>query len=256
MHVVIAGCPRSGTSILGELFETHPDFKFYFEPAVRAIEERRWPETHRWAMKNPIIFPEDRPADLNLRIRDAISRRTPGLAFNVEQIETLVPGVRFVWIMRHPLDTVSSLIPGLSKDWMHPPRPPNWLKLMQQKPYVRAAEYWNWFNSLGYESLIDRDPLVVRYERLVMRTREVVGEVLTHVEAPWPDEMEGYIERVTNDPKGYQAQHQSRWSREGHSFHIERWRDSLLLEQAQHAWMIVEDTALKHGYAEPDWAAV
>lgn len=244
-NVVIFGCPRSGTSILGELFEVIPDFNYYFEPGMPSIRARPLSGGERWAFKNPVdLMDGDR--------EKAIEHRSRGLTCNLEELISLVKPVKFIWIVRHPLDTVCSLIPGLSDGWNHAPEPPIWEPLMRLTPVERAAHQWRWVNEAGFASLEPFKPLIVHYEDLVGDTVPTVEDILDFVNAE-PDEfsLARYVRQVSNKPGllgGYEAKHQDRWVRGKHETHIGRWKSELSNDEILRALTIVNDIAMEFGY--------
>lgn len=117
-NVVLWGCPRSGTSLLLELFEAL-GWSTYFEPGMDFVTDSLLPEAARrngrpWAIKNPI---------------DTGGYRTPGLTCHLRDLHRAI-GRDYVsvWLVRHPLDTICSLRKGL-KEWRHQPLPPGYLSL-------------------------------------------------------------------------------------------------------------------------------
>lgn len=233
MNVVIFGCPRGGTSIMGELFEHVEDFDYYFEPSIEWLTRGQ----DRWAAKNPVDF-----AGGNQDA--AIQRRTPGLPCRLEDLESL--DVRhFLWIVRHPLDNIASLLPGLTTGWNHSPQPPEWEQIEQ--PLDRAISLWNWMNGVGF-SHVAEFASVVAYEDLIANPEDTVRSVLSIVGAEPSPSMGRYLRRIGDDATGYQAKHQVRWMTTDHAQRVGRWRETLAPEDAKKAWDQVAQVAHEFGY--------
>ena len=103
-HVVILGCGRSGTSIFGELFESLRSYlgRYHFEPAFDQLHTIDF-KSGSVAIKVPKVTTGH--------------RMTPGLPFLLEDLLAIVPEPRVIfWQVRHPLDTICSLRPGITAD--------------------------------------------------------------------------------------------------------------------------------------------
>lgn len=240
-HVVIFGCPRGGTSIMGEMFEHVAGFDYYFEPGMDWLSHA----AGRWAVKNPV--------DLGGGDwRTASARRTPGLPCNLVELREAFPA-RYIWIVRHPLDNALSLVPGLTQSWNHPPEPPNWRALMTEPVITRGLWLWRWFHGVGYRNLrvAGISPLLVRYEDLVHDPRAVVDRTLAFVQASELPSMQWYVNSVADDTSGYQAKCQERWVTHDHSRRVERWRTQMLPEDVARVWPVVADLAEAFGYRAP-----
>lgn len=203
-NVLILGCPRSGTSIVGELFEIMPFYRYHFEPAVTRLRVGP-PGTGPVAAKNPVTFvPPDDPTE-----DDSIAARTPGLACDLASVRALLDPV-VIWVVRDPVDTVASLGPGLSSGWGHGPRPPWWQEALGWDVTRRAASFWVWINQSGFGAV--PDALVVRFEELISDTATTVGRIWDHVGFTSHPELLGQYERMVGDERAYQAAYQDRWA--------------------------------------------
>ncbi len=110
-HVIVLGCGRSGTSIFGELFAGLPGYSYYSEPPFEDLAG--------YGYAAPVAIKVPKPA----RGRPT----SPGLSFLVSELCAAVPEPRQIfWLVRHPLDAICSLRVGISKNWGHHPRPPDW----------------------------------------------------------------------------------------------------------------------------------
>lgn len=240
-NVVILGCGRSGTSIFGELFENLPSYRYYFEPQfdeLRTIDFNAGPV----AMKVPKL-----PAGRQM---------TPGLPFLLEDLLLTVPEPRVIyWQIRHPLDAVCSLRPGIGENWSHNPKPPDY-RDWQSRPLInQCARHWQYINEVGYRAVKDM-AVVTHYEDLVCDPRQFVRTIcdragifaFDRIEA-----IEAWVSTVGNSksPTNYEAKRQVHWSRQDHVMRVERWRENLSLADIAMIWPIVEAAAAMHGYVDP-----
>lgn len=231
---------------MGELFEHIPTYNYYFEPGIDFFDGNSLLPDRWWALKNPVDLAQGNRAR-------AHERRTPGLPCNLDDLDARLPDPAYVWLVRHPLDTACSLVPGLSNGWNHPPEPPMWEDLMVEQPIVRAAHMWEWVNGVGYPSLVERHPdtYVVRYEDLILDPRNTVSGLLAHLNAPDQDMvMSRYLPLLNLSTGGYEAKHQSRWVRSDHAAHIGRWKENLTDVQRAQVVPTVRVTAERFGYNE------
>lgn len=246
-HVIILGCGRSGTSIFGELFESLPSYRggYRFEPAfdeLRAIDFKSGPV----AVKVPKL-----PAG---------QRMTPGLPFLLEDLLAVVPEPRVIfWQVRHPLDTICSLRPGIAANWSHNPKPPDWMEWQTRPIVVQCARHWQHINETGYLAVRDI-ATVMHYEDLVCDPHHFARQVcdktgvdmVDHAEA-----IEAWAARVGNakSPDSYEAKRQVHWSRQDHATRIERWRENLSPEDVEMVRPVVESAARLHSYDLPERVA-
>lgn len=168
-NVIILGCNRSGTSIFGELFEHLRPFRYYFEPCfdtVRAIDFSAGPV----AIKVP-----------KMPYRGPV---TPGLTVCIEDLLAVVPEPRAIfWQVRHPLDTICSLRPGILDKWSHSPRPPDWAQWMNRSLVERCARHWQFINTEGYAAVRDF-ATVSQYERLACTPNEFAVDICARIGFP------------------------------------------------------------------------
>lgn len=229
MTVLLFGCPRSGTTILGELFEHINGWQFYLEPTVarvKLLKHQRW----NWAVKNPI---GEQPW-------------TPGLPCDLDDLLASVPDPQIVFIIRHPLDTICSLRPGMTAGWEHGPIPPD----APKDPLERSAAVWEWVNHDGYDNICQRqEPYVIRFEDLVrapqLQTVRLINHLGIEITAVQLAEYASLIEDRTG---GYEAKHQDRYVTDDHTHRIGRWVLQLEPEEVARCWDLVGPTAKRFGY--------
>ncbi len=216
-NVIILGCGRSGTSIFGELFEHFPPYRYYFEPNFEHLREIDF-------SAGPIVV---KVPKLSLG-----SRMTPGLPILLDDLLKVVPSPKVIfWHVRHPLDAICSLQPGLSDNWSHNPRPPDWEQWMNRPLIERCARHWQFINTEGYAAVRDI-AAVTHYERLVETPKPFALQVCARIDYPVEERVSGLLSWAATvssvkSPESYEAKHQLRWSRQDHTKRIERWRENL-----------------------------
>lgn len=197
-NALVLGCARSGTSILGELFEVFPCYGYLFEPDVEWLGGLGG-SLRPWAAKNPVTFA--------LTEDQAISLRTPGLACDLAAVREVLDDPAVIWIVRRPADAVASMLKGMGLEWGHGPRPDDWRVWAGAGPAAKAIRQWEWVNGPGHQGA--KPDLLVRYEDLVADPVSIARQVGAVVEVP-PDPT---VERVWESMicGSYEARHQVRW---------------------------------------------
>lgn len=120
--VLVTGCPRSGTTIVGECIAQAPGARYLFEPLslrgehVEAVAEwfRRTP-SGRWVVKAPF------------------------LVFDASQLLLRVPDLRVVVVERDWRDTVASLWAGRQREAARGHEPWDLQRCLRQVQHARLA---------------------------------------------------------------------------------------------------------------------
>jgi hypothetical protein len=196
-NVVILGCARSGTSILGELFELLPCYGYLFEFDVEEVLSGS--AARPWAAKNPTLFRDTED--------EAIATRTPGLACEIGVVRDVLDPV-VLWIVRNPLDATASMLKGMKTGWGHGPRPDDWADFIDGDPLLKGARQWQWVNGEGFPRASPDH--VVRYEDLLSDPEKVLRDVCRIVEAPVLECVIETWSKMVADPD-YEARYQVRW---------------------------------------------
>ncbi len=240
-NILILGCARSGTSILGEFFEKSGLYTYLFEPTLPAHQY----ELAFEHVQRPLAAKKPRAP-----IEHAASF-TPGLAFDYSRLAAVFPRPwKIVWIVRNPLDAICSLRPGIEMGWAHNPRPPGWRELGTAKWHIKCAAHWQYINNEGFLA-ITGEAEVVRFEDLVLQPRATAEKLLQY--CGWPDGVtrgvEGWISQVSNNKgNSYEARLQDRWSENNHTRRVGRHRENLDADQINDVLPLVEVAASRFGY--------
>ena len=233
--VLILGCGRSGTSIFGELFETLNGYTYLSEPPFSQVVSHF---SNGMAIKVPTESP-DFPPD-------------PGLSFPFKTLLDLSPLTQIFWIVRHPLDAISSLRVGIGQNWKHHPRPPDWQEWLDKSLIERCAHHWNYINSTGFDAVRDKATLV-KFEDMIEAPARFAETALTLTGSEvsvHQSSIEQWAERVqdTNNEKFVEAQTSRNHSRPDHSVRVGRWHENLSTQEVATAIPIISKTNKRFGY--------
>lgn len=236
-HVVILGCGRSGTSIFGELFEHLAPYSYFSEPPFGdylALDFER-----PVAVKVPAVDPQFEP--------------TKGLSFPLETLYERVPeNKRFYWIVRHPLDAICSLRPGIANNWGHHPRPPDWRNWLDRPLLEQCAHHWTYLNTVGFQA-VEHLAVVQCFEEMIEAPRGFADRICVDLGLSvddHADELASWARRVqnTNNAQFIEAKTSRNYSRRDHSKRVERWKENLTPEQVETLVPMVTEAAERFGY--------
>lgn len=236
-HVVILGCGRSGTSIFGELFEHLSPYTYFSEPPFAEVVQLDF----------------TRPIAVKVPKESTNYPTTPGLSFPLSVLCAQIPKpISFFWIVRHPLDAVCSLRVGISKNWGHHPKPPDWRAWLGKPLIERCAYHWNYINSLGYDKVRSLAKLK-HFESMIQSPRHFAKRICKEVDLDINQNESAIAEwacRVqnTNNEHFIEAKTSRNYSRADHQTRIDRWKENLSPEEIQRVIPIVKDTAEQFGY--------
>jgi hypothetical protein len=238
--VMILGCGRSGTSIFGELFEGLADYSYISEPPFADVLNTDF--SRPWAFKVPHESAEF-PAQ-------------PGLSFPLDNMLAAAPAMRFFWIVRHPLDAISSLRIGIAQNWGHHPRPPDWKDWLERPLVERCAHHWAFLNRAGFAQ-VEALATVVHFEAMITDPLAFAHTVCERIgiDADAQDiALQRWAARVqdSNNAAFIEAKTSRGYSRRDHQVRIGRWRENLTGEEIDRIWPIVAAPAERFGYARPD----
>ena len=239
-HAIVLGCGRSGTSNFGELFAGLPSYSYYSEPPFEDLAG--------YGYAAPVAIKVPKPA----RGRPT----SPGLPFLVDELCAAVPEPRQIfWLVRHPLDAICSLRVGISKNWGHHPRPPDWETWRSQPLLRRCAHHWDHINSQGYEQVRNLARLH-RFEDMIDDPLAFAQEICTDVgldPGPCDEPLRRWARRVQDQDNDdfEEAECSKSYSRPDHRTKVGRWRENLSAAEVAELAPLVAETAACFGYALP-----
>ncbi len=237
---MILGCGRSGTSIFGELFEHLARYSYRSEPPFREIMASD-------AALGPQAFKVPRESEG--------FPPTPGLSFPLGDLLRKLPEVKVFWMVRHPLDTICSLRVGISRNWGHHPKPPDWRDWLARPLLERCAHHWDYINSTGLDS-VSKLAVVVRFEAMIANPGVFADRVCAQVgSSPKTHrvELSRWARRVqdTDNEHFIEAETSRHYSRPDHAVRVGRWRENLTDREVRDVLPIVAGTARRLGYTLP-----
>ena len=235
-NVLILGCGRSGTSIFGELFQHLSVYTYVSEPPFSDIMAAQ--SSGLLAVKVPHESEEFPP--------------TPGLSFPLITLLQHWPNTKLFWIVRHPLDAICSLRPGISNKWGHHPRPPDWQDWLERPLLEQCAHHWQYINTYGFKQVVKRATLV-RFEEMIANPEGFARQVCRAIDIALEKdavELAAWCNRVqdSNNECFIEAETSRNYSRPDHAVRVGRWRENLTAAQANNLWRMVGPTATQFGY--------
>lgn len=235
--LLLLGCGRSGTSIFGELFAALPQYRYYSEPTCDTLAELDF--------RTPIAVKVPRSTEC--------FPAGGGLSFPLERLDELLPQPRkLFWIVRHPLDTICSLRVGISRNWGHHPRPPDWRDWLNAPLLERCAHHWNYINGPGYDQIRSQAELV--YFEDMIRDAAAFAERICREIGVDPiavaDPLATWARRVqdTDNEHFVPAQTGREYATRDHRTRVGRWRENLSELEAEELWESVRVVASSFGY--------
>lgn len=198
-HVFVIGSPRSGTTWLHRMLAEHPlvaaipeeltVFSRYLAPVVRGFERERGKlESGAWRQGLPLLYT---PAEFEqglTRIVEAIYARVlarrpgathimdkhPGYSLHLPLIERLVPGARYVHIIRDGRDVAVSMISARRRVGFG------------AGEVEGAAREWHacTTQAMAFGQRVGDRYVEVRYEELFADTERVLADVMRRVGLP------------------------------------------------------------------------
>lgn len=236
MRVIIQGCGRSGTSILGELFEHLPLFEYYFEPHLEDLD-------------NEILKGQQ---NIAIKVPKGGGVLTSGLACNMDKLINLIgDDYKLLWIVRNPLDTICSLKAGIESNWAHNPKPPNYLEMMNYSWYIKSAFHWKFINEKGLKSLQNYGIVqIVKYESLVTNSENVVTNILKFLGLEKNNfHLDDYIRNISDNVDGsYHAKKQVYWFRDDHTKRVNRYKENLNQQEIEEIKEVLNNIPEIFGY--------
>jgi sulfotransferase family protein len=237
-YLFIVGCPRSGTTLLRRLVDTHP--------LVAVIDEMRWIasffERREGLTPEGLVTPElvdrllayDRFATLEIsreqlgRLIDTgdpvpypnfvtgifdlygqaqgkslVGDKTPRYARRIGTLHALWPHARFVHLVRDGRDVCMSIL-----NWKKADRALGRFSTWGEDQVTTAALWWEWHVRLGREdggSLAPKLYHEVRYETLVSEPEETCAALCDFLGLPYDDAMLKFHEGRTKMKPGLDA---------------------------------------------------
>ena len=249
--VFIVGCARSGTSIFGELFESHPNIMYVFE-------ERIWRTLGE--IDHHAVTPEDIPSKNMVKLRKwmkmykrknkIVVEKNPRHIVRVPFIKHIFPDAKILHIVRDGRDVACSLKSGLcGKTWAHV-RPPRWREIERDyEGVIRCAHAYHDIMQYPMRDLENIEHMQVKYEDLVANPRDIAHQVFDYIGLPVRPRVLAQADKIQDEMEGsYVAYHQRRWYKTDHSKRIGRWKENMTEEEQVEVGKILKPVLEYYGY--------
>jgi hypothetical protein len=184
--IFIVGCPRSGTTLLRQMLDTHsriscgPETQFLQDLA--RIEEQNWDRLHRfgisqeeWRSWVAAFFARLHLEYARQQGKARWADKSPNYALILDYVDTLFPTCQVIHVIRDGRDVVASYRSRWgAKAARQAPRA--WRRHIEAARASRLAESQDRY-------------LEIRYEQLVSDPRSVMRGVLVFLGEPWEDQV-------------------------------------------------------------------
>lgn len=184
--IFLVGCPRSGTTMLRQILDSHPAIscgpETRFLWGMRGIEERNWSSLAGFGLTIDEWHDEVRRLFESLHRRYAQSQgktrwadKSPDYALMLDYIETLYPDCQVIHAVRDPHDVVQS-----------------WIDFYGTRSVRRAADSWVRYVRAAHEfarSHPEHRALEVRYEDLVGDPEQTLRKLFAWLGEPWEEKV-------------------------------------------------------------------
>lgn len=251
---LIIGCPRSGTSILGELIASHPDVSYIFEASnIWELAGAGIDGSHR-------LTAEHATPRVKQKIRKWFEARQNGAAMVIEKcprnalrvpfLRAVFPEAKLIHIVRDGRDVACSLTAGMGGDrWLHA-RPIRWKQIMaEHSGPVRCAVGWRDIVETTLSDLVDVPHHAISYEDLVHEPVRVAEGLLKYLELTPSEAVTDFTKRIQDrTAASYHARGQVEWYRADHPCRLGRWRYNLSQEQQRAIHELIGDTLTRLGF--------
>jgi hypothetical protein len=239
----IIGCPRSGTSILGEAIAKHPRVAYLFEDTSvsRTIQEGR--PDHRLGKSDatPELLESFRRAMLEAARDlggDVLVEKNPRHVIRIPFLAAAFPAARFIHIIRDGRDVAASLMfRNRGPRWGHV-EIPGWKAILEAHPeanHIRCAIQWRDTVRLAREDarvLPAGSYIEIRYEDLLREPARVVTETLGFIGLELHPEVQAFLPKIQDSTAGsYHARKQVRHYVDDHSRRVGRHVENLTAAQ-------------------------
>lgn len=194
--VFLVGFPRSGTTLLDQIFDAHPQVQVFEEqPLLREVRKSLADYPRSLATMNAaereaarrIYWAEMRKEGADLE-GSVVVNKMPLDIVHAGLIHRVFPEARIIFALRHPADCVLSCF---MQDFVPNGAMLNFLTLEgSARFYDRVMALWQ-----TYRKLLPFNVHEVRYERLVDNLRAEVEPALSFLGLPWHD--------AVNDPAAH-----------------------------------------------------
>jgi len=190
--IFVVGCPRSGTTLLRVILDSHPSIscgpESRFLWGLRGIEERNWSTLEgfglslaEWHANVRTLFEAFHRRYAEHQGKTRWADKSPDYALMLDYIDTLYPQSQIVHIVRDPRDVIDAwrrfygvrAVPRAARAWVR---------------YVRAAH--DFAGATGAERVME-----LRYEDLVRDPEDTLRRLFVWLGEPWDEKVLAFADR-------------------------------------------------------------
>jgi hypothetical protein len=183
--VFVVGCARSGTTLLRVLLGSHPSVSAPAEADIPGLVRQ---VEHTWSTLSPGGAEPDATLQRAIRVpMEAVCHaegttvycdKTPGAIESLSSLTRLLPEAKFVFLYRHPMDVVASVLD--SSPWGF--RGYDFAPYLERSPdnfVAGALRYWNGHvhRALAWQEQLGNRGVPVVYEELVSDPKAALADV-------------------------------------------------------------------------------
>jgi len=182
--IFVVGCPRSGTTMLRQILDSHPAIscgpESRFLWGLRGIEERNWSSLagfglsiDEWHANVRALFEAPHRHYAQSQGKPRWADKSPDYALMLDYIDNLYPESQIIHIVRDPRDVIES--------WRH---------FYGTKSVPRAAQSWVRYVRAAHDfarSRLEHRAIEVRYEDLVTDPGQTLRRLFAWLGEPWDD---------------------------------------------------------------------
>jgi hypothetical protein len=160
----ICGCGHSGTSLLANMFASHPAVYIPLRETETFLSEENFRQ--KW---------EVLAADWSRSAKHHLVEKTPRHLRNIERIRAMLPSAKFVLMVRDGRDVAASYIKRAGSA-------------------TPGAKRWIADNTIVFREIDAPDVTVVRYEELIGAPRAVLRRICSFIGLDFAEEMLSFYE--------------------------------------------------------------
>jgi hypothetical protein len=182
--IFVVGCPRSGTTMLRHVLDSHPSIscgpETRFLWGLRGLEERNWStlagfgmSIDEWHAKVRELFEAPHRHYAQIQGKTRWADKSPDYALMLEYVDALYPESQIIHIVRDPRDVIES--------WRH---------FYGTRSLRRAAQSWVRYVRAAHEfarTHLEHRAIEVRYEDIVRDPEQTLRKLFAWLGEPWDD---------------------------------------------------------------------
>jgi hypothetical protein len=208
--IFVVGCPRSGTTLLRLILDSHPSVsagpESRFLWGIRAIEERNWSTLagfgvtlDEWHANVRTLFEAFHLRYAEHQGKARWADKSPDYALMLDYVDVLYPDAQIVHIVRDPRDVIDA-----------------WRRFYGVTSVHRAARSWVRYVRAAHQFALahpDDKVMELRYEDLVRRPEETLRTLLAWLGEPWDEGVLAFADRPHTFGAPALRHEDERWAR-------------------------------------------